>query len=350
MTKSSPEITECAEDRYSRQVLFSGIGRLGQDLLARARVAIVGVGGTGATAATLLSRAGIGHLTLVDRDVVDCSNLQRQILFDEADAASSTPKATAARSKILSFSSAVDVNAVVADVAPANIEAVLGACDLILDCTDNFETRYLINDYAVQKSKPWIYAAAVGSVAATMNVIPGTSSCLACLFPARPAGPFETCETAGVLGSAVSLAASLQTAEALKIVTQQNHLLRTTLFSYDVWTNIRSEVSSAAPDPGCMVCGQRVFSHLGGSARSAITLCGRNSVQIHEHQGRISLPDLYYKLQNHADLTALVLNELAVRFRRGPHQVTVFADGRALIQGTTDTGLARSLYARFIGS
>jgi molybdopterin/thiamine biosynthesis adenylyltransferase len=339
-------------ERYSRQILFPGIGLEGQQKLARSRVAIIGVGATGAAAASLLARAGVGHLTLIDRDIVEPSNLQRQILFDEADAAAAIPKSEAARAKIALFNSEVNIHAAIADLVPGNIHELLGGAHLLLDCTDNFETRYLINDYAIRQSKPWIYAAAIGAYAATMNILPESwqTACLACLFPNPPSGPIETCDTAGILGAAVNLAASLQTAEALKFLTGQPHLMRRTLLSFDLWTNQRSEISNATPDPDCAVCGHRRFTHLAGTARPHITLCGRNSVQIHEHRRPISLPDLEARLRASTDIDAIRINSLLLRFRRGAHQVTVFPDGRALIQGTTDAAVARSLYARFIGS
>jgi adenylyltransferase/sulfurtransferase len=317
-------------------------------------VAVVGVGATGAATASLLARAGVGRLTLIDRDIVETSNLQRQILFDEADAAAATPKAEAARAKIAQFNSSIQVDARIADLVPANIHELLRDAQLILDCTDNFETRYLLNDYAVERGKPWIYAAAIGAYAATMNIIPApadeATACLACLFPLPPGGAVETCDTAGILGSAVNLAASIQTAEALKLLTGQPRLMRRTLLSFDVWTNQRSEVNASRPDSGCLVCQQRQFTHLAGSARPHITLCGRNSVQIHEHHRPLSLSELHLRLQPQPEIEALRSNSLLLRFRRGAHQVTVFPDGRALIQGTTDPAIARSLYARFIGS
>ncbi len=340
-------------DRYSRQVLFPGIGAEGQARLAQAWVAIVGVGATGAAAASLLARAGVGHLTLIDRDFVEPSNLQRQVLFDEADALAATPKAEAARVKIAAFNSAVQVDARIADLVPANIAELLGEADLLLDCTDNFETRYLMNDYAVQQGKPWIYAAAIGAYAATMTILPGPredqTACLACLFPDPPAGAVETCDTAGILSTAVNLAASIQVTEALKLLTGQPQLVRRTLISFDLWTNERSEISTAKPNPACAVCKGRRFIHLQGSVRPHITLCGRNSVQIHEHHRPLDLAALEARLRRQVDLTDLRANALLLRFRRGPHTVTVFPDGRALIQGTTDPAVARTLYARFIG-
>ncbi len=351
------------EDRYSRQVLFPGIGATGQRLLASAHVAIVGVGATGAATASLLARAGVGALTLIDRDFVEPSNLQRQILFDEADARESLPKAEAARRKISLFNSTIAVHPHIADLIPANIHELLAPADLILDATDNFETRYLLNDYAVQQSKPWIYAAAIGAYAATMNILPAPASpstpysllpipysptsCLACIFPKPPMGPVETCDTSGILSTAVNLAASLQATEALKLLTLQSHLMRRTLLSFNLWNNEHSEINTGKPNPSCTVCGQRVFSYLAGEGRPHITLCGRNSVQIHEHHRPVDFAAMSARLTPHGRVR---YNDLLLRFDRPPHTLTLFADGRAIIQGTTDITLARSLYARFIGS
>ena len=340
------------EDRYSRQILFPGIGAAGQQKLASAHVAVVGVGATGAASASLLARAGVGSLTLIDRDFVEPSNLQRQVLFDEADALESLPKAEAARRKIALFNSGVVVHAHIADLMPANIDELLGPADLILDATDNFETRYLLNDYAVQQSKPWIYAAAIGAYAATMNILPGSASpdptaCLACIFPKPPTGPVETCDTSGILATAVNFAASIQVTEALKFLTGQPNLMRRSLLSFDLWTSERSEISTNRPNPDCAVCGQRTFSHLAGEGRPHITLCGRNSVQIHEHHRPVDFAAMRDRLAPHGQVR---FNELLLRFERAPHTLTLFADGRAIIQGTTDVTLARSLYARFIGS
>ncbi len=373
MSQSVQELTSPSsisdQERYSRQILFSGIGAAGQNRLAHSHAAIVGCGATGAAAASLLARAGVGTITLIDRDFVEPSNLQRQILFDEQDAIESLPKAEAARRKIALFNSAIQVNAHVADLVPGNITELIEPAQIILDATDNFETRYLINDYSVQQSRPWIYAAAIGSYAATMNILPapanlGTesswmrsqdatalpSACLACLFPKPPSGPVETCDTSGILSTAVNLAASLQVTEALKYLTGQAPRMRRTLFSYDLWTGEHSEVSATKPNPDCEVCGKRVFTHLSGEGRPQITLCGRNSVQIHEHHRPVDFAVLRDRLAPHTDIQDLRFNQLLLRFRRGPYTVTLFADGRAIIQGTTDITLARSLYARFIGS
>ncbi len=334
-------------ERYSRQVLFRGIGPEGQERLLRSRVAVVGVGATGAAAASLLARAGVGTLILIDRDFVEESNLQRQVLFDEEDARESRAKAEAARRRITAFNSEIEVRAQVADLIPGNIHELLRDAEIVLDATDNFETRYLVNDYAVEQGKPWIYAAAVGSYAVTMNVIPGATACLACIFPQAPGGAVETCDTAGILNSAVNLAASLEATEALKWLAGAQSRMRRTLLSCDLWTNEWSEIAAGWPRPDCPVCGRRDFAHLRGEGRPHITLCGRNSVQIHERLRPVDLAEMEARLRPHGQVRR---NELLLRFVRGEHAMTLFADGRAIIQGTTDVAVARSLYARFVGS
>jgi molybdopterin/thiamine biosynthesis adenylyltransferase len=354
-------------ERYSRQILFPGIGEAGQRKLAAAKVAIVGCGATGSALAGLLARAGVGTLRIIDRDYVEPSNLQRQSLFDERDAAESLPKAIAAARQIAAFNSQIVVESKVEDLVPANIEALLEGMPLILDGTDNFETRYLINDYAVDRSLPWIYSAAVGSYAVTLNVLSGETACLACIFPDSPRGMVETCETSGILNSAVNLVASIAATEAIKLLVcggaeapinrehslaalkrcaTQNHLRRT-LLSFDVWTNEHAEISAAKPRPGCRACGERDFVHLAGEGRPHITLCGRNSVQIHERQRPIDFAEMNSRLQPHGTVRH---NEFVLKFWRDPYEMTLFPDGRAIIKGTTDTAVARSLYARYVGS
>jgi molybdopterin-synthase adenylyltransferase len=338
------------DDRYSRQVLFPGIGPVGQERLRRSSVAIVGCGATGSAVASLLARAGIGKLTIIDRDYVEFSNLQRQSLFDENDAAESLPKALAASRKIKSFNSEVEVVPFAKDLTPANLELLEGA-DLVLDGTDNFETRFLINDYCVERGTPWIYCAAVGSYGATMNVIPGKTSCLACLFPDAPSGMHETCETAGVLGSVIELIASIAVTEAMKILLGDLNSaaanMRRTLLSWDVWKNQHSEVKADSPRAGCRCCGRRDFVHLRGERRPRITLCGRNSVQIHEQQRPMDFAALNGALRPHGKVRH---TDFVLKFWPGDYEITLFPDGRAIIKGTTDPAIARSLYARFVGS
>jgi len=334
-------------ERYSRQVLFAPIGEAGQRKLAEARVAIVGCGATGSALASLLARAGVGYLRLIDRDYVEASNLQRQVLFDEVDAAESLPKAIAAARKIAAFNSGIAVEPHAADLTPDNVEDLLSDVAIVLDGTDNFETRYLINDFAVSRNLPWIYAAGVGSYAVTMNILPGETACLACIFPDSPRGIVETCDTAGILNSAVNLVASIAATEALKLAVGARDQLRRTLLSYDVWTNDFATVQANKPREGCRACGQRKFIHLAGEGRPHVSLCGRNSVQIHERERPIDFDEVSRRLSPHG---AVRHNDFILRFWRDPYEITLFPDGRAIIKGTTETAIARSLYARYIGS
>ena len=338
-------------DRYSRQVLFPPIGEDGQRRLNGAHVAVIGCGATGAASSALLARAGVGRLTIIDRDFVEPSNLQRQLLFTEQDAADALPKAEAARRRIHEINRDVQVHAHVADLTPGNIGDLLGPCALLLDGTDNFETRYLLNDYAVSEGKPWIYAAAIGSYAATMTILPAPyekpTACLVCLFPELPSGTVETCDTAGILNAAVCLASSLQVTEALKWMTGNHGDLRRTLWSMDLWTGEHSSLSAGRPRAGCRVCGDRDFRYLRGEARPVITLCGRNSVQIHEHARPIHFQELAARLLLHGPVR---FNDLLLRFQYGAFTLCIFPDGRTVVQGTSDPVRARSLYARFVGS
>jgi hypothetical protein len=257
------------------------------------------------------------------------------------------PKAVAAAKRIAAFNSQIVVEPQVADLTPANAEVLLAGAELILDGTDNFETRYLMNDYAVKHGVPWIYAAAVGSYGITLNVLPGETACLACVFPDSPQGTFETCETAGILNPAVNFVASIEAAEALKILVGARDQVRRTLLSYDVWTNERAEIQAGKPHAGCRVCDAHDFVHLRGEGRPHITLCGRNSVQIHERHRPVDFAEMDERLKAHGTVRH---NDFVLKFWREPYEMTLFPDGRAIIKGTTDTGVARSLYARFVGS
>jgi adenylyltransferase/sulfurtransferase len=334
-------------ERYSRQVLFAPVGEGGQRKLAQSRIAIVGCGATGSALASLLARAGVGYLRLIDRDYVEPSNLQRQVLFDEADAADSLPKAIAAARKIAAFNSEITVEPHAADLTPDNIDDLLSDADIVLDGTDNFETRYLINDFAISKNLPWTYAAGVASYAVTMNVLPGETACLACVFPDSPRGIVETCDTSGILNSAVNLVAAIAATEALKLAVGARHELRRTLLSYDVWSNDFAAVKADEPREGCRACGLHDFRHLAGEGRPHISLCGRNSVQIHERERPIDFAEVSRRLAPHG---AVRHNDFILRFWRDPYEITLFPDGRAIIKGTTETAIARSLYARYIGS
>jgi adenylyltransferase/sulfurtransferase len=332
---------------YSRQILFPGIGPQGQSKLQAVRVAVVGCGGTGSTIASLLVRAGVGFLRIIDRDYVETSNLARQCLFDETDAAEFLPKAVAAARKLSQGNSSVVIEPQVADLGPDNVEALLAGCCLIMDGTDNFETRYLINDFAVMKGLPWIYAAAVGSVGVTMNILPGETACLACMFPDSPRGALETCETAGILNAAVASVGALAAAEALKFLTGAKSQMRRTLLSEDLWWNDYAEIPAETARVNCTCCGKREFPHYCGENRAPITLCGRNSVQIHVRGRIIDLGELEQRLLPHGTVRR---NEFALRFWREPFELTLFPDGRAIVKGTTDMAVARSFYARFVGA
>ena len=347
MTKDT--IKHRFEERYSRQILFSGIGAEGQKRLAAGRVAVVGCGATGSAIASLLARAGVGTLRIIDRDYVEPSNLQRQSLFDESDAAESLPKAIAAAQKIATFNSEIITEARVDDVTPQNINVLLDNTDVILDGTDNYETRYLLNDYAVKNSIPWVYSAAVGSYGVTMNVLPGSTACLACIFPESPRGIVETCETSGILNTAVNVVASIAASETIKLLIGGPAItsLRKTLWSFDVWTNEHAEIAAERRRADCRACGERDFVHLAGEGRPHITMCGRNSVQIHERARPIDFAEMQRRLGSQGTVRH---NEFVLKFWREPYEMTLFPDGRAIIKGTTDTGVARSLYARYVGS
>ena len=340
-------MTSSLDDRYSRQILFPAIGAEGQHKLSSSRIAIVGCGATGSVLASLLARSGVGLLRIIDRDYVEPSNLQRQSLFDEHDACESLPKAVAAARQIARFNSQVSVEPHTADLTPDNISDLLAGSQLILDGTDNFQARYLINDYAVKNSLPWIYTAAVGSYAASLNVIPGETACLACMFAGPPSGVVETCDTSGILNSAVNLVASVAVTEALKLLLGNKSSLRRTLLSWDLWTNQHAEVAADRPRKGCRACDERNFVYLNAEGCSQITLCGRNAVQIHERHQKVDFPAMAARLQ---PLGAVRHNEYVLKFSREQYELTLFADGRAIIKGSSDPALARSFYARYIGS
>jgi molybdopterin-synthase adenylyltransferase len=337
-------------ERYSRQILFAGIGKAGQLRLLGASAVLVGCGALGTAVANLLVRAGLGRLRLIDRDFVESSNLQRQTLFEEADARDALPKAVAAERRLRAINSSVEVEGVVADLRPQNAAELLCGFPLLLDGTDNFETRLLINDFAVSSGVPWIYAAVIASYGVTLTVRPGLTPCLACLVESgepAAAGVEETCDTAGVLNTAAGVIASLEAAEALKLLAGRGEALHGRLVSCDVWTG-RFQSIPVARHPACRACVRREFTHLRGAGRQHISLCGRDSVQIHERGRRLDLPELGRRL---APAVAEVRhNDFLLRFRVPPYEMTVFADGRAIIKGTRDPAVARSLYARYIGA
>jgi molybdopterin/thiamine biosynthesis adenylyltransferase len=335
-----------ARQRYSRQILFPGIGERGQEALLQSRAAIVGCGALGSFHAAALARAGTGTLTIIDRDYVEPSNLHRQWLFEESDAEEGLPKAAAAGRRIAKINSTVKVNAVIADLTAGNIEDLLGGAGIILDGTDNFDTRYLINDFAVSRGIPWIYGAAVGSYGLTMPIIPGRTACLRCVYPDPPSGAQPTCETAGVLNVIVSAIASLQVADALKVLTGRPEAVQSRITTMDLWSGGIRQIDAPPRDPDCPTCARRTFPYLEEAPRAPVSLCGRNAVQIGAPGRTIRLSELQARLEPLGEVRA---NEYALRFFPEPYEMTIFPDGRAIIKGTSDTGLARSLYAKYVG-
>jgi molybdopterin/thiamine biosynthesis adenylyltransferase len=336
-----------ALERYSRQILFAGIGEQGQQRLLGASAVLVGCGALGSAVADLLARAGVGRLRIVDRDFVEFSNLQRQTLFDEADARESLPKAIAAEKKLRAVNSSIAIEGIVADLTPANALDLLSRFSIILDGADNFETRFLLNDAAVRLGVPWIYGAVVAGYGVTMAIDPGRSACLACLVEnSVDAGLEQTCDTVGVLNSAVAVIAALEASAAIRqIVGAEPPGGR--LISADVWTG-RFQTLTVRRNPNCPVCVRGELRHLEGRAQPHVTMCGRDSVQIHQRARLLDLAELGRRLQKSAGEVSA--NAYLLRFRVPPYEVTVFADGRAIVKGTQDPAVARSLYARYIGA
>ena len=340
-------------EKYSRQILFVGIGEAGQERLLGASAVLVGCGALGTVAGNLLVRAGVGRLRIIDRDFVEPSNLQRQTLFDEADARAALPKAVAAERRLRAINSGVGVEGIVSDLTPRNAAELLSGFDVLLDGTDNFETRLLLNDAAISLNIPWIYAAVVGSYGLTMTIRPGQTACLACLLEhgegfAAAAGSEATCDTVGVLNAAVGTIASIESAEAIKLLAGKPEALHGRLIACDVWTGQFQSIR-VARNTECRACARREFKFLAGEAQPHLTLCGRDSVQIHERGRRLDLGELGRRLAA-AAATEVRHNDFLLQFRVAPYQLTVFADGRAIIKGTKDPAVARSLYARYIGA
>ena len=336
--------------RYSRQILFNGIGEEGQARIINSRVAVVGCGALGALQASLLARAGVGTLRIIDRDFVDESNLQRQILFDEQDVSDVLPKAAAAEKKLRAVNSLIEVEGVVDEVNASTVDRLLGGFDLIMDASDNFDVRFLLNEYAVKNNIPWIYGACVGSYGLTFPVIPGEGACLRCVFEsAPPPGVSPSCDTAGVIGPIVGTIASLQVAEALKLLSGARDRVRRKITTIDMWENRYDAIELPRPFADCPCCGRHEYPYMDGSlGAAAAALCGRNSVQIRPAcQAKIDFGDLAARL---APLGAVEQNRFLLRADIDGYQITVFSDGRAIIQGTYDVTIAKSIYARYIGS
>ncbi len=338
------------DDRYSRQILFSGIGKEGQSSLKQSRALIVGCGALGSAHAESLARAGVGKLRIADRDFVESSNLQRQTMFTEHDAAERIPKAIAAANHIREINSDIEVEPEVTDVNHSNVETLVNDCDIVLDGTDNFATRYLINDACVKHEINWIYGAAVGSYGVTMTIQPHQTPCLRCVFEeAPPAAGAPTCDTAGVIMPIISVVAAVQVAEALKLLTGQHDSLHGSLMQFDVWRNEWRKINPGPPSPDCSTCGAGNFTTLEAAAGDfAAVLCGRNAVQISPAQAtKLNFEELAGRLRSTGDVK---FNDYLLRFRTGDFELTVFQDARSIIRGTSEIKTARSLYAKYIGN
>lgn len=337
-------------ERYSRQVLFSGIGSDGQDLLSRSRAAVIGCGALGSAQAEALARAGVANLRLIDRDFVETSNLQRQTMFTERDAADRLPKAIAAANHIAEFNSDIQAEAKVVDVNHTNVEQFIADCDVVLDGTDNFATRYLINDACVKHRVNWIYGAAVGSYGVTMTIRPRVTPCLRCIFEAAPpAASAPTCDTAGVIMPIISVVAAVQVSEALKLLCGKPDELHRSLLQFDVWRNEWRKINPGPPAADCPACALGRYETLAAvPSEFTSVLCGRNAVQVSPtHSAMVDFRILGERLQSAGEVK---FNEYLLRFRAGDYELTVFPDARAIIRGTQDVTTARSLYARYIGN
>ncbi|HSS20354.1 MAG TPA: ThiF family adenylyltransferase [Pyrinomonadaceae bacterium] len=338
------------DERYSRQTLFAGIGKEGQQRLLRSRVLLVGCGALGSAHAEALARAGVGKLRIADRDFVEASNLQRQTMFTERDAAERVPKAIAAAHHINEINPEIEVEPEIVDVNNSNMEQLIKDCDVVLDGTDNFATRYLINDACVKHEIDWIYGAAVGSYGVTMTVRPHQTPCLRCVFEeAPPAASAPTCDTAGVIMPIISVVAAVQVTEALKLLTGQPEYLHRSLMQFDVWRNEWRKINPGQPATNCPTCALGRFETLEAeSGDFAAVLCGRNAVQISPSQTtRLNFAELAKRLRVTGEVK---FNEYLLRFQTGEFELTVFPDARSIIRGTSEIKTARSLYAKYIGN
>jgi adenylyltransferase/sulfurtransferase len=337
-------------NRYSRQILFPGIGNDGQKKLENSRVLILGCGALGAAHAESLARAGVGFLRLADRDFVEFSNLQRQSLYSETDARERIPKAVAAKQRLSEINSEIEIEGIVTDVNHTNIEAMITDVDLVLDGTDNFQIRYLINDACIKLDKPWIYGAAVSSYGTSMTVLPGKTPCLRCIFEEIPAaGSSPTCDTAGVIQPIIASISAVQITEAIKILTGQNDKLHSALLQVDIWNSDWRKIRLKGPNKDCPACQQKQFSFLDAEQDDFFTtLCGRDAVQVKPQNA--SVLDLEKLAKSLSSLDGIKFNEYLLRFEADGYELTVFRDARAIIKGTDDPSTARSLYARYIGN
>lgn len=336
-------------ERYARQTVLGAIGQAGQEKLAGSAVLVVGCGALGSAQAEFLARAGVGRLILADRDILELHNLQSQLLYAESDVAERLPKAEAAARRLRAVNSSIKIEPVITDVTAANVKELAGRADLVLDGTDNFETRYLLNDAAVSAGKPWVYGGVLGTDGMVLAVHPGRGPCLRCLFEDPPEmGSVPTCSTFGVLNTAVAWVAALQVTEALKALTGAE-AAEFKLHTLDIWRGTVTAVA-AGRRAGCVCCGERRFDFLDskrGSSSSAV-FCGRNAVQVTPE--RRMAPDFAQLRERLKPLGAVTFNGVVLEFTSGDRRLVVFPDGRVLVNGTTDTAEARSLVSKYIGS
>ena len=336
-------------ERYSRQVLFPGVGEDGQRKLRSARVLLVGCGALGSNIANTMVRAGVGRLTIVDRDFIELNNLQRQVLFDEEDVARGLPKAVAAAEKLRKINSQVEIVPMVADVNPGNVEQLVREADLVMDGTDNFETRYLINDACVELGKPWTYGGVLASYGVSMTIVPHETPCLRCIFPeSPPPGTTPTCDTAGILASIASVVANIECAEAIKLLVGAKDKINRGMIWIDVWENSFEKMLGSQPSANCPTCGQGNYEFLEAKGGTRTTsLCGRQAVQVSVRGGvSISFPELAERLRSAGQVQ---YNEYMLRFQVDGYELIIFPDARTLIKGTTDETVARTLFARYVG-
>lgn len=340
------------DQRYASQIRLSAIGAAGQARLRAGRAVVIGVGATGSAIAEALVRAGVGHVRVVDRDVLELGNLHRQVLYDEDDLAAGEPKAEAARRRLARMNREVEVEAVVADLQPSNARALVRDAHVVLDGTDTFLTRLVLNDACLEAGTPWVYAGVVGTAVHGFPILPGQPPCFRCYVGEVPApGTVETCETAGVLGSAVLVASGLAATEGLKLLLGHQAQAAHGLLVLDAWTR-ESRLLGLSPDPDCPACAGR-YELLAGPGGESASLCGRDAVALRAPAADqvVDLEGLAARL---APLGALpTRNRFLVRFApsEAPElSLTVFRDGRAIVQGTRDLAAARGLYARYVGA
>ena len=338
-------------ERYVRQIRYAPLGEEGQRRLVRSRALVCGCGALGNVLAATLVRAGVGSVRIVDRDFVETNNLQRQMLFDEEDVARGLPKAIAAAEKLGKANSEVEIEPIVADVNHANIEKLLDGVDVIVDGTDNFETRFLVNDAAVKHDIPWVYGGCLGAEGQTMTILPHQTPCLRCLMQeCPPPGTTPTCDVAGILAPIVGVIASIEAVEAIKILSGNRETISRNLTVVELWDNhIRQvDVSSLRDQVDCPACKHGQFPWLSGKQGSqTAVLCGRNAVQLTHTGVSVSLNDLARQLEGVGHVTR---NQFLLRLKVDQYELTIFPDGRAIISGTDDVATAKTVYAKYIGS